>query len=70
MRKVVVVGLGKSGIEAAKLLAGRGDNVFITEVKGDAGVRSAADGLVKDNVVQNRILNSAATLKSLLSQLI
>lgn len=54
MGKVVVVGLGKSGIEAAKLLAGRGDSVFITEVKGDAGVRSVAEGLVKEGVVRKQ----------------
>ena len=42
MRKVVVVGLGKSGFESARLLAGLGDTVFITD--------STDNGLVKRNV--------------------
>lgn len=51
MKKVVIVGLAKSGVAAARLLAGRGDTVFITEIKDDPGTRSILDLLIKDNVV-------------------
>jgi len=51
MKKVVIVGLAKSGVAAARLLAERGDTVFITEIKDDPGTRSVLDLLIKDNVV-------------------
>ena len=52
MRKVVVVGLAKSGIEAARLLASRKDTVFITEFKNDESARKTIDMLVKEGVVR------------------
>ena len=52
MAKVIVVGLAKSGIEAARLLAGRKDTVFITEFKDDAAARKARDSLIKEGVIK------------------
>ena len=52
MAKVVVVGLAKSGIEAARLLASRKDTVFITELKNDESARKAIDMLVKEGAVR------------------
>ncbi|MDP2910721.1 MAG: Mur ligase family protein, partial [Candidatus Omnitrophota bacterium] len=52
MGKVVVVGLAKSGIEAARLLASRKDTVFITELKNDESARKAIDMLVKEGAVR------------------
>ena len=52
MRKVVVVGLAKSGIEAARLLASRKDTVFITELKNDESARKTIDMLVKEGAVR------------------
>ncbi|MBU1913221.1 MAG: UDP-N-acetylmuramoyl-L-alanine--D-glutamate ligase [Candidatus Omnitrophica bacterium] len=52
MSKVVVVGLAKSGIEAARLLASRKDTVFITELKDDAASRKSASLLVKEGAVK------------------
>ena len=52
MGKVVVVGLAKSGIEAARLLASRKDTVFITEFKNDESARKTIDMLVKEGVVR------------------
>ena len=52
MGKVVVVGIAKSGVAAARLLAERGDIVFITEIKDDNNVRKSLDSLIKDKVVQ------------------
>lgn len=51
MKKVVVVGLAKSGIAASRLLAGRGDRVFITEIKDSPEIRSNIELLVKDSIV-------------------
>jgi len=51
MAKAVVVGLAKSGIGAARLLAGRKDTVFITEFKDDEATRKSRDLLVKEGVV-------------------
>jgi len=52
MRKVVVVGLGKSGVEAARLLARGKDRVFITEFKDDKVTQDARDLLVAEGVVK------------------
>ena len=52
MAKVIVVGLGKSGQEAARLIASRKDTVFITEFKDDAASRIAGDLLIKEGVVK------------------
>ena len=52
MKKVVIVGLGKSGVGAARLLAGRGDVVFITEIKDDPTTRATAGELIKDGIVK------------------
>ncbi|MBU1852664.1 MAG: UDP-N-acetylmuramoyl-L-alanine--D-glutamate ligase [Candidatus Omnitrophica bacterium] len=52
MRKVVVVGLGRSGIASARLLAEHGDAVFITEIKDDSYIRASLDSLIKDGVVE------------------
>ncbi|MDP8230558.1 MAG: UDP-N-acetylmuramoyl-L-alanine--D-glutamate ligase [Candidatus Gorgyraea atricola] len=52
MRRVVVVGLGRSGIEAARLLAGRGDVVFITEIKDTPSARATAGELIKEGIVK------------------
>lgn len=52
MARVVVVGIAKSGIEAARLLAKRKDKVFITEIKDDGITRQARDMLVKEAVVK------------------
>jgi len=52
MSRVVLVGLAKSGIEAARLLASRKDTVFITEFKDDASSRKSASLLVKEGAVK------------------
>jgi UDP-N-acetylmuramoylalanine--D-glutamate ligase len=52
MAKAVVVGLAKSGIEAARLLASRKDTVFITESRNDAVSRKSGDLLIKEGVVK------------------
>ena len=52
MRKVVIVGLAKSGIEAARLLASRKDTVFITELKNDAAAMESRDLLIKECVIE------------------
>ena len=52
MAKVVVVGLAKSGQEAARLLASRKDTVFITELKDDGASRRSRDLLIKEGVVK------------------
>ncbi len=52
MGKVIVVGLAKSGIEAARLLASRKDTVFITEFKDSAASRKSASLLVKEGAVK------------------
>jgi len=54
MSRVVVVGLGKSGIGAARVLAGQGEIVLVSEIKSDGVSKSAAERLVKDNVVEMR----------------
>ncbi len=52
MGKVVIVGLAKSGIEAARLLASRKDTVFISEFKNDKTTQKTVDLLVKEGVVR------------------
>ena len=52
MAKVVVVGLAKSGFEAAKLLAGHKNIVFITELKNDQAVKKSRDLLIKEGVIK------------------
>ena len=52
MKNVIVVGLGKSGISACRLLSRRGDRVFITEVKDDEKTRLALQSLFEEGVVQ------------------
>jgi UDP-N-acetylmuramoylalanine--D-glutamate ligase len=52
MAKIVVVGLAKSGQEAARLLASRKDAVFITEFKNDSASRKARDLLIKEGVLK------------------
>src|SRR3989338_10845527 len=52
MAKVIVVGLAKSGIEAARLLVSRKDTVFITELKNDAAARKSRDLLIKEGVIE------------------
>lgn len=51
MSNIIIVGLGESGKQASRLAAGRGDTVFITEIKDNAGVRKIADSLLKDKLV-------------------
>ncbi|MFH1853825.1 MAG: UDP-N-acetylmuramoyl-L-alanine--D-glutamate ligase [Candidatus Omnitrophota bacterium] len=51
MKNVIVVGLAKSGVAASRLLAERGDTVFITEIKDNPEIRSSVDLLIKENVV-------------------
>jgi len=52
MAKVVVVGIAKSGIEAARLLASRKDTVYITELKHDKDTNRARDLLAKEGAVK------------------
>jgi UDP-N-acetylmuramoylalanine--D-glutamate ligase len=52
MAKVTVVGLAKSGIDAARLLTSRKDTVFITEFKNDASSRKSRDSLIKEGVIK------------------
>ena len=52
MRKVIVVGLGKSGMAAARILAGQGDIVFITEIKDNIATRASLDLLIADGAVK------------------
>jgi UDP-N-acetylmuramoylalanine--D-glutamate ligase len=51
MKKTIVVGLAKSGIAASKLLAERGDAVFITEAKDTPEILSIIDLLVREDVI-------------------
>ena len=51
MRKVVIVGLGKSGMGAARLLAAKGDTVFVTEIKQNSTTRESAETLVKEGAL-------------------
>ncbi|MCX5688061.1 MAG: UDP-N-acetylmuramoyl-L-alanine--D-glutamate ligase [Candidatus Omnitrophica bacterium] len=53
MRKVVVVGLGKSGIDSARLLSSDKNTVFITEFKNDKAVQDARDLLIAEGVVKS-----------------
>ena len=46
--KVLILGLSKSGISAAKFLAGKGYNVYLTESKGIDDVREEFRPLVKE----------------------
>jgi UDP-N-acetylmuramoylalanine--D-glutamate ligase len=50
MRNVVIVGLAKSGLAAARLLAKQGDAVFITEIKDNAYTRSSANSLIEEGI--------------------
>jgi len=68
MKKVVVVGLGKSGIEAARLLAEQGESVFITELKTDDAAWNAAKGLIKDDVVQERNIELGSHTEDFIAQ--
>nr|MBU1328393.1 UDP-N-acetylmuramoyl-L-alanine--D-glutamate ligase [Candidatus Omnitrophota bacterium] len=52
MAKVVIVGLAKSGIEAARLLANRKNTVFITELKNDKAAKKSRDLLIKEGVIK------------------
>ena len=52
MKKVIVVGLGKSGIQASRLLAKRGDTVFITEINDNGDARASLEKLIKECVVR------------------
>jgi UDP-N-acetylmuramoylalanine--D-glutamate ligase len=54
MAKVVIVGLGRSGIAAARLFAERGDTVFITEIKRDKDTRASLERLVKEGILQKQ----------------
>jgi len=52
MGKVVVVGLARSGIEAARLLASRNDTVFVTEFKNDKAVQNVGDLLIAEGTIK------------------
>ena len=52
MKKTLVVGLGKSGIAASRLLKAEKRSIFITEAKDTELIRSSIKDLIKDNVVQ------------------
>jgi len=52
MGKVIVVGLARSGIEAARLLASRNDTVFVTEFKNDKAVQNAGDLLIAEGTIK------------------
>ncbi|MDP2922052.1 MAG: Mur ligase family protein [Candidatus Omnitrophota bacterium] len=52
MAKAVVVGLAKSGMDAARLLSQRKDTVFITEMKDGADTKKRVDLLVKEGVLK------------------
>jgi len=60
MRKVLVVGLGKSGIAAGRLLKGQGDTVFITEIKDEPAIRSSMEELINDGIVQENNIEIGA----------
>jgi UDP-N-acetylmuramoylalanine--D-glutamate ligase len=51
MRKVIVVGLGKSGIAAARLLAAQGHTIFVSEKKDDNSIKDTIDSLIKEGIV-------------------
>jgi len=52
MVKVIVVGLAKSGVEAARLLASRKDTVFVTELKNDRDAQKIRDLLINEGAVK------------------
>ena len=64
MGKVVVVGLGKSGMAAARVLREQGKDVFITEVKDDSSVRLSLESLLKDGVLKKRNVEIGSHTKS------
>jgi len=51
MQKVVIIGLGKSGMAAARLVAVQGHTVFISELKKDHATASSIDLLVDEKTV-------------------
>jgi len=63
MQKVLVVGLGKSGVAACRLLAKRGDDVFVTEIKDDSAVCLSIDELIKDRVIHKDNFEKGAHTK-------
>lgn len=63
MKKVVVVGLGKSGIAVSMLLSRRGDRVFITEEKDDKEMRLALRSLFEEGVVRESDVELGAHTK-------
>jgi UDP-N-acetylmuramoylalanine--D-glutamate ligase len=63
MLKVVVVGLGKSGIASARLLAEQGRTVFVSEIKDDSVVKIAIDGLVKEAVLGKKNFETGSHTK-------
>jgi len=49
--KVVVIGLGKSGIASARLLARKGYTVFVSDIKEDDVTKNAVDTLIKEGLI-------------------
>ena len=52
MRKVVIVGLGKSGMGVARVLAAKGDTVFVTEIKQNGTIRASVETLMEEGVLR------------------
>lgn len=48
-----MVGIAKSGMEASRLLAQRGDTVFVTEIKDDETTAMGIDALIKEGVLRD-----------------
>lgn len=49
-KKVTVIGLGKSGLAACRLLLTQGAEVFVSEAKDDPSLRQGAESLVRSGV--------------------
>mgnify|MGYP001585058115 CR=1 FL=1 len=49
-KKVTVIGLGKSGLAACRLLLTQGAEVFVSEAKDDPSLRRLAESLVRSGV--------------------
>ena len=52
MKNVLVIGLGKSGISASRLLAENGDKVLISDMNDNDHLRECSENLVKEGIVK------------------
>ncbi|MDP6685493.1 MAG: UDP-N-acetylmuramoyl-L-alanine--D-glutamate ligase [Candidatus Omnitrophota bacterium] len=56
IKNVTVIGLGKSGVSTARLLAAQGNDVFITDSRADEDISLSAETLLKEGVLKRENL--------------